>query len=189
MDTKIQTKQDLRDWLAYEIKRYDYNHSFLRLIFPTSEKDVIVKHQVFLRITEYYHNTNKKYRGVIAKLLLNRIQNKYAIHVPINTCAKGLMIMHVEPVLINWHASIGEDAVFHMNTAVVSNSGDGTAPKIGRNLFMGIGSTIMGDIVLGDYVVVGAGGLVNKSFLEDDITLAGVPCKKISNKGCKEWNK
>ena len=189
MDTKVLTKQNLKDWLAYEIKRYDYNHCFLRLIFPISEKDIIVKHQILLRMTEYYHNSNKRCKGAIAKLILNRIQNKYAIHVPINTCAKGLMIMHVGSVLINWHASVGENAVFHINTAIVSNSGDGSAPRIGKNLFMGIGSTIMGNIDLGDYVVVGAGGVVNKSFSEDDITLAGVPCKKISDKGCKEWNK
>ena len=52
----------------------------------------------------------------------------------------------------------------------------------GDNLVMGIGSTLVGKIVLGNQVVVGAGAVVTKSFEEDHITIAGIPAKIISHK-------
>ena len=189
MHKVIESKADLNEWVKYEKARYGYHHGFIGRWFPISETDLLVKHQIRLRRTEYYENTGHKMLAIISKIMLNRIQNKYSLHVPINTCGRGLQIMHVGPVLINWHASIGEDAIIHINTAIVSNSSDGTAPSIGHNLFLSVGANIVGNIILGNYCVIGAGAVVNKGFEQDDITLAGIPAKVISEKGCAGWGR
>ncbi|PNH20864.1 hypothetical protein B6K86_02040 [Lachnospiraceae bacterium] len=189
MHKVIENRSELKEWLEYEKKRYGYVHGIAGVIFPITEKDVLMKHQIRLRKTEFYHNTGHRLMEIISKILLSRLQNQYSIHIPINTCGRGLLIMHVGPVLINWHASIGEDATFHINTSIVSNSSDGTAPSIGHHLFLGVGATVSGNIKLGNYCVVGAGAVVNKSFERDDITIAGIPSKIIKEQGCLNWGK
>ena len=48
------------------------------------------------------------------------------------------------------------------------------------------GAKIFGNITIADGIVIGANSVVNKSFLEPNITIAGVPAKKISNKGSQD---
>ena len=50
----------------------------LREVFPISESDILRKHQVLLRKTEYYTNCGHKVRSLICKIRLSKIQNKYA---------------------------------------------------------------------------------------------------------------
>ncbi|OQY43179.1 MAG: hypothetical protein B6242_15170 [Anaerolineaceae bacterium 4572_78] len=48
---------------------------------------------------------------------------------------------------------------------------------IGNNCWLGVNSTILPGVELGNHVIVAAGSVVTKSFPEDDIILAGVPAK------------
>lgn len=56
-------------------------------------------------------------------------------------------------------------------------------PVIGDNCFICTGAKILGAVHLGNNVVVGANAVVVKSFLDDNVTIAGVPAKIIS---CKD---
>ena len=47
----------------------------------------------------------------------------------------------------------------------------------------------MGDVHIAKNVAVGANAVVNKNIEEEDIAVAGVPAKKISNKSRSQWNK
>lgn len=95
-EKRICSKEQLTDWLLYEKKKYRGVHSL-----TISEVDILYKHQVLLRKSEYYHNTGNTIMGKIYSLRLSRFQNKYALHIPINCCDRGLKIMHLGPVLIN----------------------------------------------------------------------------------------
>ena len=46
----------------------------------------------------------------------------------------------------------------------------------------------LGGVTLGDRIAVGANAVVNKSFLEPDITVAGAPARKIADHGAGAWN-
>ena len=46
---------------------------------------------------------------------------------------------------------------------------------------------IVGDVHLGNDIAVGANAVITKSFLEDKITLGGVPAKKISNHSSRDF--
>ena len=60
------------------------------------------------------------------------------------------------------------------------------APKIGNRVFIGTGARIIGPVHIADGVVIGANAVVNKDILENDITVAGVPAKKIKDAGSKD---
>ncbi|NTQ65725.1 serine acetyltransferase [Enterococcus faecium] len=182
----INTKKALKDWMDYELEFYKTG-GIIRKLFPISEKDILRKHQILLRKTEYYNNTRKKLRKTIYKIRLIRLQNKYSLHIPLNVCEKGLRIVHLGPIIVNEHAHIGEDCAFHINTAVVAGGTTSMAPNIGNGVVLGIGAVVLGDISIADHVAIGANAVVNKSIIENNITVGGVPAKKISNNGRLSW--
>ena len=84
-----------------------------------------------------------------------------------------------------WHSgvvingTIGNYCVFHGNNTI-GNKGVGNEslrPIIGNNVDIGAGSIIIGDIIIADDCVIGAGAVVTKSFNETSSVIIGIPGK------------
>lgn len=139
-----------------------------------------------LRITEYYTNCRKDFFGRnIAKILRLRhrtLCDKYQWTVPINVFEEGLAIIHVGTIVVSPKAKIGKNCRLHVcvniGSAWVNNKAG--APIIGDNVYIAPGVKIFGPIEIGDNVAIGANSVVNKSFIEGNYTIAGVPAKVIS---------
>lgn len=142
-----------------------------------------------MRKAEYYTNTSKKLRGIFLKLRLKRLQNKYFLNIPINTFDKGLKLIHLGPRLVNGKARIEKNCVMHINTCIVAGGRDNGVPTLGDNIVMGVASVVAGNVYIADNIAIGANAFVNKTFSQGDITIAGVPAKKISDYSRKDWNK
>ena len=97
--------------------------------------------------------------------------------------------MHLGPILINRNAVVGEDCSLHMNTGLVAGGTNHGVPTLEKGVVVGIGAIVLGDVHIADDVAIGANAVVNKDVAEENIAVAGVPAKKISNNGRKEWNK
>lgn len=184
----INSKAELREWLDYELAKYSRGGGVLYCL-QIGEHAILRKHQILLRKAEYFTNTGRKLLGLYYKTRLIKIQTKYGLNIPLNTCDKGLRIMHLGSILINRKSRIGKDCTFHINTAVVSGGVNTGVPKIGNNVIVGVGATIVGDVTIADYVAIGAGAVVTKSILEKSIAVGGIPAKRISDNGSLEWNK
>ena len=186
---RIKSKSDLREWLLCERTLYfsDGRRRTLRALFGMSEKAIIFKYQMNLRRYEYHLNTGHKVRSVYYHAKANRLGFKYGLHIGPNVCGKGLMIMHLGSVLINGDARIGRNCKIHINVAIVGGGTDKGAPYLGDGVTIGVGATLLGGIRIADGVGVGAGAVVNKSFDEPGIAIAGVPARKISNNGSAKW--
>ena len=52
-------------------------------------------------------------------------------------------------------------------------------------IYLGAGAKLLIGVHLADNIIVGANAVVTKSFEENNIVIAGIPAKKISNKGTK----
>ena len=180
-DRKIKTRAQLREYLAAEYARYPMT---LRRIVPyllqISEGSILRRHITLLRKTEYYTNTGRRLPALLYHARLMKFQNRYCLHVPLNSCGKGLWICHVFPLCMNGNVTVGEYCRIMPNVSVI---GDDTpqdlAPTVGDHVTLGIGCTLIGNITIADGVTVGAGAVVTKSFLEPGITIAGVPAKKL----------
>ena len=109
------------------------------------------------------------------------------MHIPLNVFDKGLRIMHLGPILVNEKAVVGKNCCLHMNTAIVSS--ENKEPVLGDNVWLGFGSCVLGGVTIANYVAIGAGAVVNKSVEEENIVVAGVPAKKISENGTFNWHK
>lgn len=184
----IKTRRELNEYLKYEISKYGQNVGLIYYLLG-SEKAVIWNYQKRLRITEYYYNTHKKIRCTFSKILLHKKQNKYGLKIDLNVFGKGLVIKHLGSILTNSRVRVGENCTVHINTSFVAQGTNAGVPKLGNNIVVGVGATILGDIQIADGIAIGANSVVNKSFTEPNIAIAGCPAKKISNNGNSTWHK
>lgn len=184
---RIKTKADLKDWLSYELCKY--GKGGIKAFLAGDERWILRRHQILLRKTEYYINSKNKVMSLLYKMRLNRLQNKYALHIPPNCCGKGLKVMHIGPILINQNARLGKNCALHINTAIVADGLDSSVPTLEDGVVVGVGAVVLGGIRIAKNVAIGANAVVNKDVTEENIAVAGVPAKKISNNGRLEWNK
>ncbi len=148
----------------------------------------IWKFQRILRKTEYYTNCRK---GLIWRPLvflmqyrLSRYGFKLGYEIPPNVFGPGLSIAHQGSIIVNRYAVIGENCRINNGVTIGTEAGySDKCPTIGKNAFIGTGAQIFGTIKIGDNIAIGANAVVTKSFEENDISIAGVPAVKISDKG------
>lgn len=103
--------------------------------------------------------------------------------IPLNTLGKGVSIAHRGTIVINSKARLGQNCRIHV-CVNIGAYGEG-APKIGKNVYIAPGAKIFGNIEIADDIAIGANAVVNKSFTEKNISIGGIPAKKISNNGSK----
>jgi serine O-acetyltransferase len=151
----------------------------------------IWKFQKLLRRVEYYENCGnfliaKTYRPYLWNRL-HQFQVKLGCEIFPNCFGAGLSIVHPWAITVHTHARIGENCRIHPCVMIGTNNGKlSNTPIIGNNVFIGSGAKIFGNITIADGVAIGANSFVNSSFLEPNITIAGAPARKISNKGSQE---
>jgi serine O-acetyltransferase len=156
---------------------------------PKFVGDEVWKYQRALRKCEYIKNCKK---GLLRKILWVFASYRYRrlgmitdLQVPINVCGPGLSIAHRGMLIIDKDARIGENCRMQNLTHIGSANKRAGYPKIGNNVYIGTCCNIYGDITIADGIAIGANSVVNKSFTEPNIGIAGAPAKKINNVGSK----
>ncbi len=181
---RIQTKAELREWLAVETARFPNRGKYRLLnILNIGENAILRRHQILLRKTEYYINSGKKLLAKIYKIRLLQYQRKYGTHVPPNVFGKGLCIMHAGEMHINDQARAGENCIIHVLTSLAAGGTTYKVPHIGDGVVLFMGAIVCGDTYIADNVVIGANSVVSKSVYEENVTVAGNPARIVSHKG------
>lgn len=156
-------------------------------IIPRNERQVIWKFQRLLRKVEFYNNCKKDtFSKLYLKILRQkhfRLQLKLGFNIPLNVFGPGLSIAHIGTIIINSTAKVGANCRLHVGTNIGMSGKDKKAAILGNDVYLGIGSKIIGNISIANGVVVGANSVVTKSIEEKNITIAGIPAKKISQNG------
>lgn len=150
---------------------------------PSLLGDEIWKFQRIYRKYEFCCNTKSKYNLIrlLTKYRFHKLSIKLGFTIPINTIGPGLSIAHYGTIVINSNASIGKNLRIQEGVTIGATSGSHKAPHIGNNVFIGSGAKLIGEILISNDTAIGAGSVVTKTFLEEGITIAGIPAKKISN--------
>lgn len=177
----IRSKHDLEEYLKMDKKALgisDNKH------FPIPFYDDVWRFEIALRKAEYAENCKtglaflpfRLYR----KLRFHRLSVRYGYTIPLNVFGPGLSIAHYGNIVVNSHARVGKFCRIQEGVNIGA-SGNNLSPVIGDYVFLGSGAKIIGAITIGNHIAVGAGAVVVTSFESDDITLAGVPAKKVSD--------
>jgi serine O-acetyltransferase len=172
----IKTKEQLKHIIQVEEKIYGKKW-YYNLPFHLTENQILYKHMIYLRKTEYYLNNNKKLLRYWYHVKLLRLQTRYAILIPLNTVDEGLNIVHLQSVMVNNKAKIGKNCRLMPGSMVAANHDK--APVIGDNVYIGPGAKVFGDIEIADDVQIGANAVVNKSCTQKGAILVGVPAKVV----------
>lgn len=90
----------------------------------------------------------------------------------------GLSIPHCTSIVIARNAKIGENFTIHQCCTVGMSYKNLKAPVIGDNVFMCCNASIIGDIEIGNNVLVLSNSSVAKS-IENDVIVGGVPARVI----------
>jgi len=177
----IKTKEDLRYYLEQD--RLNLHKDYLK----PKWNDEIWKYEILLRKCEYLLNKEKK--SIFDKLKYKRYSKKYhklsmiyTTHIPFNICGPGLSIAHFGAIYVNHNSKIGKNLRIQSGVTIGgSYSTPGKFPILGDNVYIGTGAKILGGVTIANDVAIGANAVVVKDILEEGITHAGVPSKKISD--------
>jgi serine O-acetyltransferase len=147
----------------------------------------IWKFQIALRKAEYYTNVRKAggysfIKYYFWRFALHHYSFKLGFDIPYNVFGAGLNIHHHGCIVINAYAKVGENCNLQQGVNIGRNINSEDVPVIGNNVYIGPGAKIFGKIVIADNVVIGANAVVNKSFLEPGVVIAGVPAKIIGKR-------
>lgn len=181
LDTKKKLKACLKEEKVYYISRKSIYDRMVEWI--TQDPCVrIWKYQKALRYTEYYSfqkGLKKIFLYTLARRRKNKLGVKLGIEISEKSFQEGLIIFHTGNIVVNGYSRIGKNCKLHGDNCIGNNGISEATPRIGDRVDIGVGAKIIGDVEIADDIVVGAGAVVNRSFLTPGIVIAGIPAKEI----------
>jgi serine O-acetyltransferase len=116
--------------------------------------------------------------SLLYKVLYKFIQVITGIELPCEVAVgKNFRIDHFGGIIISGFASFGDNCVIRDGVTVgLRRVDDPVAPQIGNNVDIGTGAKVLGDITIGDDVVIGANAVVLVDVPSNSIAV-GVPAK------------
>ncbi|WML36661.1 serine O-acetyltransferase EpsC [Clostridium sp. OS1-26] len=167
--------------LIYDIKSAMQNDPAARnplevfLLYPC------IHAQIHHRISNLFY---KKKFFFTARLIsqLSRFFTGIEIH-PGATIGKGLFIDHGMGVVIGETAEIGDNVTLYHGVTLGGTGKDKGKrhPTVGSNVIIGCGTKVLGPIIIGDNVKIGANSVVLED-MPSDCTAVGIPAKIVRRK-------
>lgn len=178
----IDTKEKLNDWISVE------RALWIKRNYPKGAPKIIRSKELLfvsaLRHVEYY-STQKGVRkaGGYWKLIYKFLSILCNVMIPPNVFGKGLMIAHLQNIVISANCSVGEYCcIFHGTTMGISVGTDdhGGCTKLGDGVTICTGAGVFGDIRVADGVTIAANAVVVKSVPDSNVVVGGIPARVIS---------
>ncbi|MCV9931240.1 serine acetyltransferase [Flavobacterium sp. LS1R47] len=180
----------LREIILSDYKRcgiYSLGPSVLIKVFIIMPNPGL-KFLTIFRLTQYYRKKNRFFFYFFF-LWLRRLKFKYGFDISYRTkIGKGLYIGHFGGVVIHGDVIIGENCNLSqgITIGVLVRGNKVGVPKIGNRVFIGPGATILGEIIIGNDVLLGTNAIV--TFDVPDSSVVAAPLATIiSNKGSEGY--
>ena len=102
--------------------------------------------------------------SLFKRIVLKRFSSKYGLEISPNAkIGNGLYLGHPYNITVSPYATLGDNVNLHKGVTIgMENRGKRQgAPKIGNCVYIGVNSTVVGDIQIGDDVLIASNSLVN----------------------------
>lgn len=182
----IKSKTDLREYINADNSWYQHINRKFYIIDRISAHNGIYlkKFLVLLRKSEYHLNNSEgsrihTYLSWYYEGRKNRLGRKLGIEIYPNCFEKGLSIWHAGGIVVNPSVRVGENCILHGGNCIGNKGMLDVVPKIGKNVEIGYGATVIGDVFIADNTVIGSNAVVTKSVTESGKTVVGIPAKVI----------
>lgn len=182
----IKSKKELENIIQYERKMW-----IARMYpqgAPSKVRSITLLYMKALRKVEYYGKLPKTAKicaggGYIFWKTMYRIIGLITnVSIPPYVFGKGLLIMHLQNIVVSAKVRVGENTCLFHNTTLgikLGHNTDGKCPVIGNGVTICAGACVLGDVHIEDGITVAANAVVTKSYTEKDVILGGVPAKVI----------
>lgn len=159
----IRTTDDSKFVLSHFLKDYVFQHR--------------LRYMIYFRIAQKTKNKLLKY---FCEYKLLRLCRKFGIEIKTSTqIGEGFVMCHPYNITISPYAILGKNInIMKGATIGVSGGKNPGAPRLGDCVYVGINSTIIGGIVIGDDVMIAPNTFVNQDIPSHSIVI-GNPCKII----------
>lgn len=139
----------------------------------------IKRYMKYLRYEQYFSHRSffQRILKVYFQRKRNKLGNKLGFYICAGALEPGIVIYHHGSIVINGDAYVGSGTKLHGNNCIGNNGMENKAPVIGKNVDIGYGAIIIGDVRIADDVKIGAGAVVVSDCLIPGATLVGVPAK------------
>lgn len=100
----------------------------------------------------------------------------------------GLRLPHPMGIITALNVTVGENCDLYADVRLVLIHGDKQGSVLSNHVFMGDGSKVVGNVQIGDHVVIGVSSVVTRS-LPSGVTAVGIPARIIQNNDQREEDK
>jgi len=178
----INSKEQYLQFLKAEqgvLRNYNFFYVYFKTTFIPTKRFLLL-----LRTCEYLKNSSNIFFNKIIYLVIKYLKYKLGLKlgfsIPENVAKKGLQLPHYGAIVINANTKIGENCRIHICTNIGAANKSSIAPVIGNNVYIGPGAKIYGEITIANNIKIAPNAAVHKSFLEENISIGGIPAKQIS---------
>ena len=121
----------------------------------------------------YYYRKYQKNKSFFSRGMLYRISRKYGLEISPNAkIGKGLYLGHPYNITVGEGVVLGNNVNLHKGCTIGrTNRGNMGSPCIGNNVFVGINATVVGNILIGDDVLIAPNSYVNINVPDHSIVI------------------
>lgn len=121
----------------------------------------------------YWYRKYQKNKGFFSRYMLYRISRKYGLEISPNAkIGKGLYLGHPYNITVGEGVILGTNVNLHKGCTIGrTNRGNCGSPCIGNNVFVGINATVVGNIRIGDDVLIAPNSYVNIDVPEHSVVI------------------
>lgn len=171
----------MRETVCVDMGRWDSD----RRLTECNQFQNIFKRYPEFRSLFYYRLRNmkaKRLNRLTKRLLMRTYEGRINLYIHTKHIGKGLRILHGFSTIISAN-SIGENCLVCQQVTIgYSNATD--CPTIGNNVYILAGAKIIGGVVIGDNVTIGANAVVVKN-VPSNCTVVGVPASIVKKNGIR----
>ena len=103
---------------------------------------------------------------------LRRISYKTDFQIPPFTCGKGLTIYHWGSIIINSRVRIGDNCTLYPGVLIGwKGPEERGCAQIGKNVFIGSGTKIIGPVKIGNNVIIGQNCVITKDIPDNSVVV------------------
>lgn len=185
----ICTKKELSFYIKadYMMRCGKWKPSFITRIKEIIFPDRIYKYLVFMRKANYYSHFSPLSLGgvkfIYYKWRYRKLGLKLGFSIGYKCFGYGLVIPHYGTIVVGEDNRCGNYCVLHTSICITGERG---GKQIGDALYASSGCRINKAIKLGNNVQICSNSVVNKSFVDNNIVLGGMPAT-IKKTDIKSW--
>lgn len=141
----------------------------------------------FMRVASVYSKFHPI--GIFSRFFFKRMQRKYGYQIPHYTkIGGGLYLGHYGGIVVSSHAEIGNNCNIAQGVTIgrINLGPRRGAPKIGDRVWIGPNSVIVGNVKIGNNVMIAPLSFVNRD-IPDNCLAIGNPANIISGKNSSDY--